>query len=243
MKTVLILGATSDIGQSLANAFAEINCELILAGRYLEKLEPIQKDLAVRFNTSVEIKHFNALDFKQHQLFFQELKEKPDISICVFGYLGDHEKAQSDWTECRKIIDTNYTGAVSILNVAANYYEKLKTGTTVAISSVAGERGRKSNYYYGSSKAALSAYLSGLRNRLYISGVQVITVKPGFVNTRMTEEMKLPKLLTAQPYEVAKHIIKGIRNRKDVIYILPVWKIIMLIIRNIPEKLFKKLNL
>jgi len=243
MNTVLILGATSDIAQSLAKILAQNNYNLILAGRSLKKLETIQKDLSIRFNNSVCIKEFNALKFESHHSFFEELKEKPDITICVFGFLGDQEKAQFNWNECKRILETNYTGAVSILNIFANYYEQKKEGIIVGISSVAGERGRKSNYYYGSSKAGLTAYLSGLRNRLHSYGVRVITVKPGYVNTSMTEKMDIPKLLTAQPETVANAVFKGMRKGKDVIYVLSVWRLIMLIIRNIPEKIFKKLNL
>src|SRR5690606_21774140 len=127
----------------------------------------------------------------------------PAISVCVFGYLGEQSVAQNDFAEAQRIISTNFTGAVSVLNLIGSLYESRKSGTIVGISSVAGERGRQSNYIYGSSKAAFTAYLSGMRNRLFKSNVHVVTVKPGFVETKMTHELDLPPLLTAKPSQVA----------------------------------------
>ena len=156
---------------------------------------------------------------------------------------GNHIKAINDWKESERILATNYIGAVSILNIIANDFEKRKSGVIVGISSVAGDRGRMSNYLYGSAKAGLTAYLSGLRNRLFHSGVHVLTVKPGFVRTKMTEGLPLPVLVTADPEQVAKKIYAAIKRRKNTIYILPIWLLIMYIIRNIPEAIFKKMKL
>ena len=140
-------------------------------------------------------------------------------------------------------MDANFTGAVSILNIAANDMVEKKSGTIVGISSVAGERGRMSNYIYGSAKAGFTAYLSGLRNRLQKVGVHVLTVKPGFVQTKMTEGLPLPKPLTALPEQVAKGIIKAVKKGTNEVYILGIWRLIMLIIRTIPEFVFKKLRM
>jgi len=137
----------------------------------------------------------------------------------------------------------NYTGAVSILNIVANYYVSQQKGIIAGISSVAGERGRQSNYFYGSAKAGFTAYLSGLRNRLFHQQVHVLTVQPGFVYTRMTEGLPLPRLLTATPEKVADSIYLAIRKKKNVIYVKWFWRWIMLIIKCIPEFLFKKLKL
>jgi decaprenylphospho-beta-D-erythro-pentofuranosid-2-ulose 2-reductase len=163
--------------------------------------------------------------------------------VCVFGILGENEKATSDWTQASTIINTNYTGAVSILNVIARYYEQKGEGVIVGISSVAGLRGRQSNYLYGSAKAGFTAYLSGLRNKLYHKGVHVVTVQPGFVYTKMTEDLKLPKMLTAKPAEVADAVYSAVIKKKDVIYVKWFWKYIMLMIRNVPEFVFKKMKL
>jgi len=161
----------------------------------------------------------------------------------VFGYLGEQAVAQSDFSEAQKIIDTNYTGAVSILNIVADDFEQRKSGAIIGISSVAGDRGRQSNYIYGSAKAALTAYLSGLRNRLAKSKLQVMTVKPGFVRTKMTANLPLPGPVTAKPHQVANDVFKAYRKQNDVIYTLWMWRYLMLVVRHIPEAIFKRMSL
>lgn len=243
MSTVLILGAASDMAVALAQTFAEKGHQLQLAARNADRLLPLASDLKIRFGTLCTIHEFEAVQFASHEQFYQSLPARPDIVVCVFGWLGDQEKAMADWAEAEQIIHANYTGAVSILNIAAVEMAARKQGVIVGISSVAGDRGRQSNYIYGSAKAGFSAYLSGLRNRMFASGVHVLTVKPGFVYTRMTENLALPPLLTAKPGEVAVAIEKAIRNRKNVLYVKWFWKWIMLIITLIPEFIFKKLKL
>lgn len=243
MPQVLILGASSDIAVATAHKFGSSGYDLQLASREINILEPIKKDLEIRYEIQVNTYAFDATNFESHSAFYQSLEVKPEIVICVFGYLGDQTKAAQNWQECKRIIDTNYTGAVSILNIIANDFESKQKGTIVGISSVAGERGRQSNYLYGSAKAGFSTYLSGLRNRLTKSNVHVVTVKPGFVDTKMTEHLDLPKLLTAKPAQVAKEIYHAVRKRKNTLYVLSVWKIIMLIIKMIPEPVFKKMKL
>jgi decaprenylphospho-beta-D-erythro-pentofuranosid-2-ulose 2-reductase len=243
MHHVLILGASSDIAQAIAKIFAEKGYGLILAGRNTEQLDVIGKDLHIRHEVPVVVQSFDAINFESHSAFYESLSEKPLITVCVFGYLGEQATAQTEWKECEKIIHTNYTGAVSMLNIIAEDYAQKQAGCMVGISSVAGERGRQSNYVYGSAKAAFTAYLSGLRNRLYKKGVHVVTVKPGFVDTRMTQGLNLPKPITAQPQQVAKAVYKAVIKKKNTIYTLAIWQLIMLIIRNIPEPVFKRLNM
>ena len=161
----------------------------------------------------------------------------------MFGYLGDQNVGQQDWGEAGKILNTNFVGAVSILNIIAEDFEKKKAGVIVGISSVAGDRGRGSNYLYGSAKAGLTAYLSGLRNRMNGFGVSIITIKPGFVDTSMTEGLSLPPLLTAQPKTVANDVYKAVQKSKDIVYTKWFWRWIMLAIQTIPERIFKKLSL
>jgi short-subunit dehydrogenase len=240
---VLILGATSDLATALAAQFAMRQYTVTLAGRDLGRLSVIGSDLHIRYSVPVNILRFDGLDFKSHYEFYHSIKQKPDVVVCVFGLLGDQHKAQSDWSEAARILDSNYTGAVSILNVVANEFEKLNDGLIIGISSVAGERGRQSNYLYGSAKAGFTAYLSGLRNRLFKSNVHVMTVKPGFMKTRMIEGIKTPGPLTASPEIAARKIFKAAQSRKNVVYILPVWRLIMFIIRSIPEGIFKKMKL
>lgn len=242
-ENVLILGAASDMAVAIARKFASHGYTITLAARNLEKLQAIEADLRVRHRAPVSAVKFDALDFSSHETFYKTLPEKPDVVICVFGLLGDQYEAQKNWKACEEIISSNYLGAVSILNVVANDFENRRKGTIVGISSVAGDRGRQSNYFYGSAKAGFTAYLSGLRNRLFHNGVHVLTVKPGFVKTRMIENMKTPGPLTAQPKQVADHIFKAVKSKRNSIYVLPVWALVMLIIKNIPEFIFKKLKL
>jgi len=243
MKSILILGATSDVAVATARRFADDKYTIILAARDQENMDRIAGDIAIRTQAEVRQVLFNAEDTETHAQFYASLGLTPDITVCVFGYLGDQQLAEREWKEAAKIIQVNYTGAVSILSIVANDYARLGKGTIVGISSVAGERGRQSNYFYGSAKAGFTAFLSGLRNRMVTKGVHVITVKPGFINTRMTAGMPLPKPITAEPVQLGSAIFKAVAKKKNVIYVLPVWRFIMLIIRNIPEGIFKKLKL
>jgi decaprenylphospho-beta-D-erythro-pentofuranosid-2-ulose 2-reductase len=240
---VLILGATSDLAVSLAAEYASAGYSITLAARNSERLRIMGNDLNIRYNVPVFTFPFDALDFPSHVNFYIALDPKPDIAICVFGYLGDQVLAQNNWRECATILDSNYTGAISVLNIIANDFEARKYGVIIGISSVAGDRGRQSNYFYGSAKAGFTAYLSGLRNRLYKSDVHVLTVKPGFMKTRMLEGMKTPGPLTGQTSNIAKLIFNASTKRRNIIYVLPIWRVIMWVICMIPEGIFKKLKL
>lgn len=243
MPTILLLGAGSDMAIAIARRFAAAQYNIQLAGRQMVALQPLQQDLRIRYGITATVHQFDATAYDTHVAFYNTLPVKPDITLCAFGYLGDQEKAQQDWPEAARILQANFTGAVSILNIVANDYEARKSGMIIGISSVAGERGRQSNYIYGSAKAGFTAYLSGLRNRLFRSGVHVMSVQPGFVNTQMTQHLNLPPLLTAQPELVANAVFKAVGRRKNVLYVKWPWKYIMLIIKLIPEFIFKKLKL
>ncbi len=243
MRNALILGANSDIGKALARVLAANNHHLALAARDTARLASTASDLTIRHRADAATVEFDALDCDSHPEFYDGLAERPDIVVCIFGYLGHQTTAQSEFHEARKIIDTNFTGAVSILNIVADDFEKRGSGTIVGISSVAGDRGRGSNYIYGSAKAGFSAYLSGLRNRLAPAGAHVVTVKPGFVRTKMTAGMDLPFLLTADPERVARDIYRACRNGRNVVYTKWLWRYIMIAVRCIPESIFKRLRL
>jgi len=240
---VLILGANSDIARALAHTYAQAGHSLYLAARKSERLHADVSDLKLRYGAEAHALEFDARAFDSHEAFYAQLAHKPEMVICVFGYLGEQEEAEGNWQMAQQILDVNYTGAVSILHVAAQHMRKEGKGTIVGISSVAGERGRGSNYYYGSAKAGFTAFLSGLRNKLSKENIHVMTVKPGFARTAMTEGLDLPGPLTAEPAQVAKDIFKAVKKKKDVVYTLWMWRWVMLIIRNIPEFLFKKLSL
>ena len=242
-KTVLILGGNSDVGNSLAKDFGKLGSNLILTSRKEGQLDSFKSDLEIRNKINCDVQLFDVLDFKSHDSFYGNLKMKPDIVISCIGYLDNQEKSENSFEESLKSIQTNFTGLVSILNIISNDFESRKFGIIVGISSVAGDRGRGSNYIYGSSKSGFTSYLSGLRNRLFKSGVKVITVKPGFIKTKMTKHLNLPKILTASPNDISSDIIKSIKDKKNIIYTKWFWKWIMIIIESIPEFIFKKLKL
>lgn len=243
MKSILIIGATSDVAISTAHLYAKKGNPLVLAGRNILAVEKIASDLKIRYGVDCQAVQLDLIQYEKHNSFINSLDPLPMSTICFAGYLGEQERAAKDWNETEMILHTNFTGVISIINHIANKYEALKAGEIAVLSSVAGERGRQSNYTYGAAKAGLTAYLSGLRNRLQAVGVHVLTVKPGFINTKMTEGLPLPKPLTAQPDQVAAAIEKGLQKKSNVIYTLWMWKYIMLIIKNIPEGIFKKLKL
>jgi decaprenylphospho-beta-D-erythro-pentofuranosid-2-ulose 2-reductase len=240
---ILILGASSDIAKALARRYAKEKYNFYLAGRNIEELKKDAADLSIRYGVQAVAVPFDMTSFTSHAAFYASLEPKPTGIICVAGYLGEQKRAEQNFEEAYKIMATNFTGCVSILNIVANELEAARAGFIIGISSVAGDRGRASNYLYGSAKAGFTTYLSGLRNRLSKAGVQVITVKPGFVNTKMTEGLSLNPALTAKPDEVAKDIYNAQVKGKDIIYTKWFWRYIMLIITSIPEKIFKKLSL
>ena len=242
-KTLLVLGAKSDIAQAIAREFAKHGFDLILAARNHESLRSTQSDLTIRHQINVEIVEFDAENFASHHDFYRALKIKPDVVVCAFGYLGEQTAAQRDLDETLRIANVNYVGAISILNVVAEDFAVREHGAIIGISSVAGERGRQSNYLYGSAKAGFSTYLDGLRHRLKKSNVHVVTVKPGFVQTKMTAEMNLPKALTAQPAQIAAHVFRAYVKRQNTLYSLAAWRYIMLIVRSLPESVFLRTKL
>lgn len=243
MKYALIVGAGSDMAYATAREFAENGYGLYLTARNEEQLKILKNDLEARYDLPVKPFLLDITDYESQEAFVEQLQPFPVVTACFVGYLGNQQKAQIDFTEARKIIEVNYVGPVRLLNLIANRYEEIEQGSILGVSSVAGERGRQSNYFYGSAKAAFSAYLSGLRNRLFSRGVQVSTIKPGFVNTKMTQELDLPKLLTAEANEVGKAIFKAYRKKKDVVYVRPIWRLIMQNIKLIPEPIFKRMKL
>ncbi len=243
MKRLLILGATSDIARACARRFAAEGFHLILAARHPEDLSRDIKDLHIRFGVEAKTVFFDVLDMDSHEKFFNSLESLPDGVLCAIGTMAETEAAMSNPKKLKHILDSNLTGPAGILTLAAEAFRKRGKGFIIGISSVAGNRGRGTNYPYGSAKAGFSAFLSGLRNRLGKSGVSVMTVLPGFVRTRMTETMALPEKLTAEPVEVANDIFRGWKKGKSIVYTKGIWRFIMLIIQHIPEFLFKRMKL
>jgi decaprenylphospho-beta-D-erythro-pentofuranosid-2-ulose 2-reductase len=240
---LLILGATSDIAVAAAQRFAKEGYNIYLASRNLEELNKTASDIQLRFHVQTNALSFDARDFESHKSFYADLPIKPDGVILAFGSMHDQIKTQNDFLLAQDTLESNFMGAVSILEIIANDFETRKSGFIVGISSVAGDRGRQSNYIYGSSKAALSTYLAGLRHRLSKTGISVLSVKPGFVRTKMTAHLDLPNLLTAEPAQVAEAVYRGVIRKKSTIYVKSLWRIIMLIITHVPEFIFIKTKL
>ena len=242
---VLILGATSAIARAAANSFAAKGHPIFLAGRDREELKRMGSDLHIRYGIPVHEGFFDAADYNSHPLFLQHVLSKMnglDGALLAFGDRGEHHIALHDFSAAHAILVNNYVGACSILTVLSNYLVEKQKGFLIGIGSVAGDRGRQSNYIYGSAKGGLALFLQGLRNRLCKHNVHVMTVKPGFVDTAMT--FGLPGLfLVAQPKTVGDAIVKALEKKKNVVYIPGFWRGIMGIICSIPEPLFKRMKL
>ena len=238
-KTVLILGAKSDIGIAIARKFALEGYDIQLAGRNFEEVESIKKDLQTRFDVNIKAYDFDTINYSGYLDFINKLKNLPDVVICTIGNMPPQKFCEENLDLRTNVFRANFEGPANILSEIANLFEKRSYGTIVGISSVAGERGRASNYIYGSAKAGFTAFLSGLRNRLYKSNVNVITVLPGPVFTKMTKGLPLPKLLTNTKENVADDIFKAVINKKDIVYTSKIWKLLIFIIKLIPEGIFK----
>jgi short-subunit dehydrogenase len=248
-RRVLILGATSGIAMTAARLLAEEGASLYLAARNHDRLSVIAADLRLRNANYVAETVIDLDNTALHPtLVADAIKQLGgiDVVLLAHGILGDQEDAEQHYAAAEAVLRTNLLSAVSLLTLLANYFVQQKAGCLAVITSVAGDRGRKSNYIYGTSKGALNIFLDGLRNRIDREGVHVLTIRPGFVSTAMTAHLppaQLKSPLFASPQTVAAGILRAIEKRKDVVYLPWFWAIIMLIIRNIPNRLFKKLNL
>ena len=242
--SVLILGATSRIAQQVAHVYAQDGHAVYVAGRDTEEADRIAADLRVRHGVNACAGAFDATDFEGHAAFVAQVEERVGpvtIALVAFGEMGDQGASEASFEAARRVIEVNFTGAASICEaLAAGMVDR--GGTVVGISSVAGERGRQSNYFYGSAKGGFTLYLQGLRNRLHRHGVHVMTVKLGFVDTRMTFGMA-SGIPFASPAAVAQAIQAAERRKVDVLYYPPFWRGIMGVIRAIPEQVFKRLSL
>ncbi|MCZ6485934.1 MAG: SDR family oxidoreductase [Acidobacteria bacterium] len=245
MKHVLILGATSSIARAMASVFAREGAKLFLGGRDLSELKHMAADLGIRYGISVHCGRVDAEDFAAHEKFLENaigtLEEIHGVVFAI-GYLGEQPRESADPETALKIININLSAAVSLLAPIANLLEEQGHGFIMGFSSVAGDRARQSNYVYGAAKGGLSLYLDGLRNRLDRQGVKVFTLKLGFVDTEMTYG-KRGLFLVASPEQVARIAWQMLQKPSGIYYIPRFWRIILLVIRLIPESVFKRLKL
>ncbi len=245
MNKILIVGATSAIAEATARIWAQRGDHLFLVARNKDRLEAIADDLKVRGCTLVNsyVLDANNLDAHAHMLEAAESAMGGlDTALIAHGTLSDQTACQQSVSLTMQEINTNALSTIALLTHLANRFEQQRKGTIAVISSVAGDRGRQSNYVYGSAKAMVSSFTAGLRQRLFPCGVSVVTIKPGFVDTPMTADFK-KGLLWASPNKVAKDIDRAILKGCSVVYTPSFWFVIMLIIKLIPEWLFKRIKL
>jgi short-subunit dehydrogenase len=244
-SSVLVLGATSSIAIATMRRLAAGNSRFMLVARHSDRLTAVAQDLLTRGAATVDIWVMDLDDTAAHPEMLAAAAErlgKIDLALIAHGVLGDQQAAEADFEIAAAILHTNFISTVSLLTWLGNYFQAQRGGALAVVSSVAGDRGRKSNYVYGASKGALNIFLEGLRNRIDRDGVQVLTIKPGFVATPMTAHVA-HNALFATPDQVARGILKAIERRRDVAYLPWFWFWIMLLVRAIPGSRFKKMNM
>ncbi len=242
---ILILGATSAIAQATARLLADRGASFFLAARDPYKLQAVVSDLQTRgakavYSTALDLdneaEHASLLDAAV------QILGSVDMALLAHGVLGDQKAAEASPAVAEAIYRTNFLSPASLITLLANYFEERGTGTLAVISSVAGDRGRKSNYVYGASKGALSILLDGVRNRVDRAGVQVLTIKPGFVSTPMTAHLPRGPLF-AEPRTIGRGILRAVEKRRDVVYLPWFWRGIMFAVRAVPGRVFKRMNM
>ena len=245
MSNILILGATSAIAKHTARLFAVDEHSLYLVARNEYKLAAMKQDMLVRGAKEVNYERLDLTDDKQHEIFIQRATATMgsiDTVLIAYGTLANQKNSAATYANTLYELQINCLSVISLLTILANQFEQQKSGCIAVISSPAGDRGRQSNYIYGTAKGALSIFLQGLRNRLAKSKVHVLTIKPGFVDTPMTTDFK-KGFLWVTPEVISKGIYRAIKKKREIVYLPFFWRYIMLIIKTIPEKIFKHLKL
>ncbi len=242
---VLILGATSAIASATARLLARQGASFFLVARDRSKLEAVSADLLTRGAKTVRGYLVDLDSTALHPAMLAAAVEalgEIDLALLAHGVLGDQAAAEKSYPVAEAILHTNFLSPVSLITLLANYFEQRGAGCLAVISSVAGDRGRKSNYVYGASKGALTIFLDGVRNRVDRAGVHVLTIKPGFVATPMTQHLPRGPLF-AQPKVIGQGILKAVASRQDEVYLPGFWAIIMFLVRSVPRSIFKNRNM
>ena len=243
-QRILIVGATSAIATEVARAFAEGGASLILTGRKPERLAALADDLGVRGAAEVQTAVLDVLATERHPAVVERAfaPGRLDVAVIAHGTLPDQTRCQESAAETVRALEVNFTATAALLTLLANRFETQRGGVIAVITSVAGDRGRQSNYVYGAAKGGLAVFLQGLRNRLHHRGVSVVTLKPGLVDTPMTAAVpKNPLFSTAR--RAGRAIHRAIEGRRDVAYIPWFWRPIMALVTSLPESVFKRLRL
>ncbi len=244
LDRTVIAGATSAIAREAARVLARRNASLFLVARDANKLEAVAADLRVLGARAVHTATADLASTTAHEQWWPEalaLLGEPDAILIAHGILGDAGRARHDAAHTAEILTTNFLSAAAMLAPVSTWFEQRRSGVIAVIGSVAGDRGRQSNYVYGASKGGLDVFLQGLRNRLFHAGVDVVTIKPGFVDTPMTAH--LPKSpLFASPEAVARGIVKAMEQGRDVVYLPFFWRWILWVVKLMPEFVFKRLK-
>ena len=234
MSSILIIGGNSDIGYSTAKIFAKNKYDIHLASRNVEELNIKKEEIIRLFKVKCKITHLDLLQENSVNSFFEKNIDSPKVILLACGFLQTNE------VDFEKIIGVNYLSPLKFIEKSIKIYQSQKVlKTIIGISSVAGDRGKKKNSIYSSAKSAFSFYLDGLRQRLHSNGINVITVKPGWVKTKMTESINLPKLMIANPNLVGNKIFKAYKSNKGILYVPGYWFLIMFFYKMVPEFLFK----
>jgi short-subunit dehydrogenase len=244
MKRILIIGATSAIAAACARLWAKEGARFFLVARHAEKLASLASDLEARGASAVTPIEMDANDTPAHAAMLEQaFAEGLDIALIAHGTLPDQAACEQDVVLTLREFSTNALSVIALLTALAGRFERQRGGRLAVITSVAGDRGRPTNYVYGSAKAAVSAFCEGLRARLFRAGVSLTDIRPGFVDTPMTRGLSLPGFLTSTPEAVARRIVAGVEQRADVRYVPFFWSWVMALIRSLPRVIFKRMRL
>lgn len=246
MKNILIIGATSTIARACAAQWAKDGNRFFLTGRNPEKLQAVADDLSIRYNVSVKTYILDVNNNDDYGAMIEscfDLMNTIDITLIAHGTLPDQEKCNRDTAYARQQFSTNAVSTISLLTALTQRLENQGSGTIAVLSSVAGDRGRPSNYLYGAAKSAVTTFCEGLRGRLHEKNIHVLVIKPGIVDTAMTASLPTSSWLCAQPEKVARDIIKAVSHRRNTLYTPPFWHAIMMVIQCLPDSMIRKLKL
>jgi short-subunit dehydrogenase len=243
MKYVLIIGAKNELGIELANLYARNNYNLYLAGRSIKDIQDKSSEIEKKYKVKSVLCELDVTDYNSHQKIYDTLIIKPIGVIYLAGYYPNIPLSTSKWSETVRTIEINYLGCMSLLNIISNQFINDRRGFIISVTSVSGLRGRAKNYIYGSAKAGLITYMSGLRNKMNKYNVNVLTVIPGFITSNKDKKENYPRVLVTTPKKLASRIFNAQQSNKDVIYSSISWQLIMFVIKIIPEALFKKLKI